>query len=83
MSGFGLYTHAGEWIPAIFRADVDPSDGSTILLHVNGKIPKMPYSITAMDATRLWNLWDHADMGPRCSDPSLYPLKGPQIRVLP
>ena len=63
VSGFGLYTPAGEWIPAIFRADVDPGDGSTILLHVNGKIPEDAVLHYGYGRDPLCNLRDDADMG--------------------
>jgi sialate O-acetylesterase len=63
VSGFGLYTPAGEWIPAIFRADVDPSDGSTVLLHVNGKIPEDAALYYGYGRDPYCNLRDEADMG--------------------
>jgi sialate O-acetylesterase len=63
VSGFGLYTPAGEWIPAIFRADVDPGDGSTILLHVNGKIPDDAVLHYGYGRDPMCNLRDDADMG--------------------
>jgi sialate O-acetylesterase len=63
ISGFGLYTPEGEWIPAIFRADVDPSDGSTVLLHVNGKIPEGAVLHYGFGRDPSCNLRDGADMG--------------------
>ena len=75
VSGFGLYTPAGEWIPAIFRADVDPADGSTILLHVSGKIPEDAVLYYGYGRDPYCNLRDDADMGVLVFGPaSLKPL---------
>ena len=45
------------------RADVDPADGSTILLHVNGKIPDDALLHYGHGRDPLCNLRDDADMG--------------------
>lgn len=38
--GFSLHNAAGELFPAIYRAEIDPQDGSAVLLHFGSKLPE-------------------------------------------
>ena len=48
--------------PLIFRADVDPSDGSTVLLHTGGKLPDDAVLHYGFGKDPYCNLRDEADM---------------------
>src|SRR4051812_9521595 len=39
IGGFSIHTRTGERVPLTYRADVDPSDSATVLLHTGGKLP--------------------------------------------
>lgn len=39
LSGFTLHDAAGELLPAVYRAEVDPLDSSAVLVHFGGRLP--------------------------------------------
>jgi sialate O-acetylesterase len=63
ISGFTIHNSKNEPVPAIFKARVDPSDGSTILLYIGGKLPEGATLRYGYTRDPYCNLRDEADMG--------------------
>jgi sialate O-acetylesterase len=63
ISGFTVHNEKGEPVPAIFKAKVDPSNGSTILLYISGKLPEGAKLHYGYSRDPYCNLRDEADMG--------------------
>jgi sialate O-acetylesterase len=62
IGGFSVHTRTGEWVPLIYRADVDPSDGARVLLHTGGKLPDDAVLHYGFGKDPYCNLRDEADM---------------------
>lgn len=62
IGGFSLHSKAGEWVPAIYRADFDPTDPSAVLLQTGGKLPEDAVLHYGFGKDPYCNLRDEADM---------------------
>ncbi len=62
IGGFSIHTRTGEWVPLTYRADVDPSDSATVLLHTGGKLPDDAVLHYGFGKDPYCNLGDEADM---------------------
>ena len=62
IGGFSVHTPTGESVPLIYRTDVDPSDGATVLLHTGGKLPDDAVLHYGFGKDPYCNLRDEADM---------------------
>jgi sialate O-acetylesterase len=62
IGGFSVHTRTGEWVPLIYRTDVDPSDGAAVLLHTGGKLPDDAVLHYGFGKDPYCNLRDEADM---------------------
>jgi len=63
VAGFTVHDAAGEPVPLIYKARVDPGDSSAVLLHIGGKLPEGANLRYGYGKDPYCNLRDHADMG--------------------
>jgi sialate O-acetylesterase len=60
--GFSLHNAKGEYLPLIYKARVDPADGSAVLLYIQGKIPEGAALHYGRGKDPVCNVRDAADM---------------------
>jgi sialate O-acetylesterase len=63
LGGFSIHDAKGEPFPAIFRAQIDPRDGNSVVLSVSGKLPEGATVHYAAGRDPYANLNDELDMG--------------------
>ena len=63
LGGFSIHTPDGAPFPAIFRAQIDPSDGNSVILNISGKLPDGATVHYAAGRDPYANLNDELDMG--------------------
>jgi sialate O-acetylesterase len=62
ISGFSIHGPDGASLPLIYKARVDPDDGSAVLLHIGGKLPSGAAIYYGYGKDPYCNLRDEADM---------------------
>jgi sialate O-acetylesterase len=62
IGGFTIHGDNGELLPAIYKADIDSTNGSTVLLYVQGKMPARASVRYGYGKDSYCNLRDSADM---------------------
>jgi sialate O-acetylesterase len=62
IGGFSVHTKTGEWVPAIYRVDLDPAKTDQVLLQVSGKLPDDVVLHYGFGKDPYCNLRDEADM---------------------
>jgi sialate O-acetylesterase len=63
LGGFSIHGPDGAQLPAIFRAQVDPRDGNSVLLSISGNLPQGATLHYAAGRDPYANLNDELDMG--------------------
>jgi len=63
LGGFSIHAPDGAQVPAIFRAQIDPSDGNSVILSISGKLPEGATVHYAAGRDPYANLNDELDMG--------------------
>lgn len=63
ISGFSVHNNKGELLQQVFKARVDPSDGSVVLLSIDGKLPEGAVLHYGFGRNPYCNLRDEAGMG--------------------
>ncbi|MBI2687514.1 MAG: sialate O-acetylesterase [Acidobacteria bacterium] len=63
LNGFSIHGPDGAQLPAIFRAQIDPRDGNSVVLSISGKIPDGATLQYAAGRDPYANLNDELDMG--------------------
>jgi sialate O-acetylesterase len=63
LGGFSIHAADGKPIPAIFRAQIDPRDGNSVLLSIGGTLPAGATVHYAAGRDPYANLNDELDMG--------------------
>jgi sialate O-acetylesterase len=63
ISGFSIHGPDGVPQPLIFKARIDPADGSSVLLHIGGKLPDGAALYYGFGKDPYCNLRDEEDMG--------------------
>jgi sialate O-acetylesterase len=62
IGGFSLHDEKGEVLPMVYRVDLDPADPTTVMLHVQGKLPPNASVHYGHGKDPYCNLRDSADM---------------------
>lgn len=63
LGGFSIHAPDGTQLPAVFRAQIDPRDGNSVVLSINGKLPDGATVHYAAGRDPYANLNDELDMG--------------------
>lgn len=63
LGGFTIHDAKGDKVPAVFRAQIDPRDGNSVILSVSGKLPEGAAVHYAAGRDPYANLNDELDMG--------------------
>lgn len=63
LSGFSIHGTDGAQLPAVFRTQIDPRDGNSVILSVSGKLPPGASVYYGAGRDPLANLNDQLDMG--------------------
>jgi sialate O-acetylesterase len=63
INGFSVHSPGGPALPLIFKSQVDPADGSSVLLFFQGKLPDGAVLHYGYGKDPYCNLHDSADMG--------------------
>jgi sialate O-acetylesterase len=63
LAGFSIHGADGKSIPAIYRAQIDPNDGNSVVLHISGKLPEGATLQYGAGRDPYVNLNDELDMG--------------------
>ena len=63
LNGFSIHDAKGERVPAIFRSQIDPRDGNSVILSIGGKLPEGATIHYAAGRDPYANLNDELDMG--------------------
>ncbi len=63
LAGFSIHGSDGAQLPAIFRAQIDPRDGNSVILSISGKLPDGATVHYAAGRDPYANLNDELDMG--------------------
>jgi sialate O-acetylesterase len=63
LSGFSIHAGAGEPLPLIYKARIDPADPTSVLLSIGGKLPEGAVLRYGYGKDPYCNLRDEAGMG--------------------
>ncbi len=63
LGGFSIHDSQGAPVPAVFRAQIDPRDGNSVILSISGKLPDGATVHYAVGRDPYANLNDELDMG--------------------
>ncbi|MBM3755261.1 MAG: sialate O-acetylesterase [Acidobacteria bacterium] len=63
LAGFSIHGPDGAMLPAVYKAQIDPRDGNSVLLHFGGKLPEGASVRYGAGRDPYVNLNDELDMG--------------------
>jgi sialate O-acetylesterase len=63
LAGFSIHASDGTPVPAIYRAQIDPQDGNSVVLRISGKLPENASLHYGAGRDPYVNLNDELDMG--------------------